>query len=61
MPATAFITPFDAAVGFGGVFIPPHHSAKREKGLAPNPTPQPQHLTKRKEGTLAVLLLKVRI
>jgi hypothetical protein len=46
------LTQLDAAVGFRGVFIPAHHSAKPESCLAPNPTFQPQHLTAREEGTL---------
>src|SRR3982074_730003 len=56
MPEAALFTPFDAAVGFVGVFIPPHHSAKPEKGLARKSTPQAQHLIKRKERTLVAPL-----
>src|SRR5437764_1036811 len=52
MLEAAFITQLDAAVCFGGVFIPAHHTAKPESSLERNPTPQPQHLTKREEGTL---------
>src|SRR5437764_15037903 len=52
MLEAAFITQLDAAVCFGGVFIPAHHTAKPESCLERNPTPQPQHLTKREEGTL---------
>src|SRR5438067_13434441 len=52
MLEAAFITPLDAAVCFGGVFIPAHHTAKPGSCLERNPTPQPQHLTKREEGTL---------
>src|SRR5437868_3496132 len=52
MLEAAFITQLDAAVCCGGVFIPAHHTAKPESCLERNPTPQPQHLTKREEGTL---------
>jgi hypothetical protein len=54
MAGSALLTQLDAAVGFRGVFIPAHHSAKPESCLAPNPTSQPQHLTAREEGTLGI-------
>src|SRR5271165_6534531 len=52
MPEPTFFTELDETVPFGVAFIPAHHTTAPEICLAPNPTPEPQRLTKREKRTL---------
>ena len=52
MPEPTFFTELDDTVPFGVAFIPAHHSIATEICLAPNPTLEPERLTKREKRTL---------
>src|SRR5271165_3683777 len=54
MPEPTFFTELDETVPFGVAFIPAHHTTAPEICLAPNPTPEPQRLTKREKRTLNI-------